>query len=95
MRGRPHLAEDESSPLSRNAVTIVRGAVSASENLWTAVLAADSGFYRTTRFRITPILDRVGSGDAFAGAAIYQLVQRPDALQETLDFAAAASCLKH
>ncbi len=76
------------------AVT-VRGAVSASDNLWTAVLATGNDFYTSTRYRIAPILDRVGSGDAFAGAAISRLVQQPHALQEALDFAVAASCLKH
>ncbi len=73
----------------------LRGAVSASENLWTAVMAAEDHFYTTTRFRITPILDRVGSGDAFAGAAISRLVHHPGEYQEALDFAVGASCLKH
>ena len=73
----------------------LRGAVSASENLWTGVLSTPSDFYTTTRYRITPILDRVGSGDAFAGAAISQLVQHPGAFQEALNFAVGASCLKH
>ena len=73
----------------------LRGALSASENLWTGVFATTEGFHTTTRFRISPILDRVGSGDAFAGAAISQLVQHPASLQDALDFAVAASCLKH
>ena len=77
------------------AAMSLRGAVSASENLWTGVLSTSSGFYTTTRYRISPILDRVGSGDAFAGAAISQLVQHPAAFQQALDFAVGASCLKH
>lgn len=73
----------------------LRGAVSASENHWTAVLASEGSYHTTRRFAIQPVLDRVGAGDAFAAAAISQLLQRPEALQGALDFAVAASCLKH
>ncbi len=73
----------------------LRGAVSASDNYWSGVLATDDHFYTTRRYSIAPILDRVGTGDAFAGAAIVRLVQEPDAFQEALDFAVGASCLKH
>jgi len=76
------------------AVTI-RGAVSASDNLWTAVIATPNKFYTSATFRVTPILDRVGSGDAFAGAAISRLLRDPEDVQQALDFAVAASCLKH
>lgn len=73
----------------------LRGALSASENTWTAVLATRTELYTTRRYSIAPIIDRVGSGDAFAGAAIACLTTRPDAVQHALDFAVAASCLKH
>ena len=46
------------------------------------------------RYRITDIVDRVGGGDAFMGGLIYGLLSYGDD-QEALNFAVAASCLKH
>jgi len=88
-------ALQERFPNVRVVAVTLRGALSASENLWSAVLATEDAFFTTARFRITPILDRVGTGDAFAGAAISQLVDKPQRYQEALDFAVAASCLSH
>lgn len=76
------------------AVTL-REAVSASENYWSAVLATADGFHISQRYRIAPILDRVGAGDAFAAAAIRQMLSGSADPQAILDFAVAASCLKH
>lgn len=76
------------------AVTL-RESVSASENYWSGVLATADGFYVSKRYRVAPILDRVGAGDAFAAAAIRHLLSRSDDPQTVLDFAVAASCLKH
>jgi len=50
-------------------------------------------FYTSTKYRIH-IVDRVGGGDAFAGGLIYSLISGKG-LQEALEFAVAASCLKH
>jgi 2-dehydro-3-deoxygluconokinase len=46
-------------------------------------------------FNITDIVDRVGGGDAFVGGLIYGFKTYGDDLQKALDFAVAASCLKH
>jgi 2-dehydro-3-deoxygluconokinase len=51
-------------------------------------------FYKATEYNITNIVDRVGSGDAFAAGLIYGMTTGMDN-QKALDFATAASCLKH
>lgn len=73
----------------------IRGSVSASDNYWSAVLQAPSGFFSSRSYRIAPILDRVGTGDAFAAGAIYGLRSAEADPQDVVDFAAAAACLKH
>ena len=82
-------------PQLRAVAVTVRTSVSASDNFWTGVLATDSGFFTTRRYHITPVLDRLGAGDAFAAGIIRGMLQNPGAPQATLDFAVAASCLKH
>ncbi len=84
------------------AITL-RGSISASHNTWSGVLWAcpepgrrDQGeFYVGLTFDITHIVDRVGGGDSFMGGLIYGLHTYGDDHQEALDFAVAASCLKH
>jgi len=72
----------------------LRGSISASHNTWTAVLFDGNKLHTTTKYDITHIVDRVGGGDAFAAGLIYsQLIGKND--QEALDFAVAASALKH
>lgn len=76
------------------AITL-RGSISASDNTWAGMLydaAADaSSFSRSYQIRI---VDRVGGGDSFGGALIYALANRYSDRQ-AIEFAAAASCLKH
>ena len=50
-------------------------------------------FYQSRKYAIR-IVDRMGGGDAFAGGLIYRLLQK-SSLQDALEFAVAASCLKH
>ena len=50
---------------------------------------------QTRQYQITDIVDRVGGGDSFMGGLIYGLLKYPDDDQNALDFAVAASCLKH
>lgn len=75
------------------AITL-RGSVSASHNTWSAVLWSDNDFYSGPHFDITHIVDRVGGGDSFMGGLIYGLRTYDDP-QQALNFAVAASCLKH
>ena len=81
------------SNLNTVAVTL-RGSLSASHNTWSAVLWRQGQIYSAPRYDITPIVDRVGGGDSFCAGLIYGLRSYDD-VQRALDFAVAASCLKH
>jgi 2-dehydro-3-deoxygluconokinase len=75
------------------AITL-RESKSASHNGWSACLNDRREFLVSRKYEITHIVDRVGGGDAFAGGLIYGLLSLPSQ-QEALEFAVAASCLKH
>ncbi len=75
------------------AITL-RESRSADTNGWSACLRDASGFHLSKRYEITDIIDRVGGGDSFASALIYGLNTYDDR-QQALEFAVAASCLKH
>jgi len=75
------------------AVTL-RGSLSASHNTWTALLWDEGDVFTAPRYDIQPIVDRVGGGDSFNAGLIYGLKSDMNN-QEALDFAVAASCLKH
>lgn len=74
------------------AVTL-RKSISASVNCWGGMLYTDQTAYFSPEYQIQ-IVDRVGGGDSFAGALIYALSSGYKS-QYAVDFAAAASCLKH
>jgi 2-dehydro-3-deoxygluconokinase len=76
------------------AITL-RGSISASHNTWSGVLWSEDMFYTAPTYDVTYIVDRVGGGDAFMGGLIYGLRTYGDDRQRALDFAVAASCLKH
>jgi len=75
------------------AITL-RESYSADRNGWSACLRDESGFRLSLRYEIADIVDRVGGGDSFASALIYGLNAYQDR-QQSLEFAVAASCLKH
>jgi 2-dehydro-3-deoxygluconokinase len=75
------------------AITL-RESRSASHNGWSACLHDRGEFLLSRHYEITHIVDRVGSGDSFAGGLIYGLQVLPSH-KEALEFAVAASCLKH
>ncbi len=75
------------------AITL-RESFSASHNGWSACLHNRKEFLLSRRYDVTHIVDRVGGGDAFAGGLIYGLLNLPSH-QDALEFAVAASCLKH
>ena len=77
-------------PSLRAVAVTVRESVSASDNYWSAALSTKSGFYTSHRYHIMPVLDRVGAGDAFAAAAIRQMILGTADDQEVVEFAAAA-----
>jgi 2-dehydro-3-deoxygluconokinase len=75
------------------AITL-RESHSASHNGWSACLNDRKEFLLSRHYDITHIVDRVGGGDCFAGGLIWGLLNRPTH-QDALEFAVAASCLKH
>lgn len=79
---------------SKVAVTL-RGSVNADHNTWGAVLYDGKELFASRRYDITDIVDRVGGGDSFCGGLIYGLLNYPQDDRRALDFAVAASCLKH
>ena len=85
----------ERFPNLRTIAITLRGSVSASHNTWSGVLWDQGSFYTAPTFDITHIVDRVGGGDSFMGGLIYGLRAYGDDRQRALNFAVAASCLKH
>lgn len=75
------------------AITL-RESHSADWNGWAACLNNGKTFYESKKYEIRDIIDRVGGGDSFAGGLIYGLNNYEDT-QQALEFAVAASCLKH
>jgi 2-dehydro-3-deoxygluconokinase len=82
-------------PKAKKVITTLRGSINASHNTWAGVLYDGTTMYQSKEYQITHIVDRVGGGDAFMGGLIYGLIQYPKDTQKALDFAVAASCLKH
>ena len=82
-------------PKAKKVITTLRGSISASHNTWAGVLYDGTKMLQTRQYQITDIVDRVGGGDSFMGGLIYGLLTYPDDDQNALDFAVAASCLKH
>ena len=82
-------------PRARKVIITLRGAINANHNTWGGVLLSDNRLYESKRYDITHIVDRVGGGDSFMGGLIYGLNRYPEDDQKALDFAVAASCLKH
>lgn len=76
------------------AITL-RSSISASHNRWSAVLWHKGDFYTTKTYDIDLIVDRIGSGDAFCAGLIFGFTRYPNDPQSILDFATAASALKH
>ena len=81
-------------PRCKKAIITLRGSISASHNTWTGVLFNGQDLLTAPTYHITHMVDRVGGGDSFMGGLIYGLINYPDD-QQALNFAVAASCLKH
>ena len=74
------------------AITL-RGSISANDNNWAAMLYTDGEYFFSKNYLIH-IVDRVGGGDSFGAGLIYACMNGCSA-QDTIEFAVAASCLKH
>jgi len=76
------------------AITL-RGSLSASHNTWSGVLWHQGQMFNGPNYDITHIVDRVGGGDSFVAGLIYGSLVFGEDRQKTLNFALAASALKH
>ncbi|MGB5358138.1 MAG: sugar kinase [Eudoraea sp.] len=85
----------EKFPKAQKIIVTLRGSHSASHNSWGGVMYDGEKFYISPEYQITHIVDRVGGGDSFMGGLIYGLLSYPEDTQNALNFAVAASCLKH
>ena len=82
-------------PRAKKVIITLRGSINANHNTWGGVLWDGRTLYESPRYDITHIVDRVGGGDSFMGGLIYGLLTWPGDDRRALNFAVAASCLKH
>ena len=75
-------------------ISTLRESFSATHNGWKAMIYNGEEFYVSKRYDISPIIDRVGGGDSFSGGIIHGLLTM-STQAEALEFAVAASALKH
>lgn len=75
-------------------ISTLRESFSASHNGWKALIFDGQTFYTSRRYDLLPIIDRVGGGDSFSGGIIHGLLTKSSPA-EALEFAVAASALKH
>jgi 2-dehydro-3-deoxygluconokinase len=82
-------------PRCKKVIITLRGSKSASHNTWSGVLWDGETLYQAPTYDITHIVDRVGGGDSFMAGLIYGLTHYPEDDHHALNFAVAASALKH
>ncbi|WP_243347143.1 sugar kinase [Parabacteroides sp. FAFU027] len=82
-------------PRAKKVIVTLRGSINANHNTWRGCLYSDGSLKVSKDYDITHIVDRVGGGDSFMGGLIYGLLTYTTDDQKALEFAVAASCLKH
>ncbi|MDR1373284.1 MAG: sugar kinase [Dysgonamonadaceae bacterium] len=82
-------------PKAKKVIITLRGSINANHNTWGGCMYADGKLYQSKRYDITHIVDRVGGGDSFMGGLIYGLISFKGDDRRALEFAVAASALKH
>ena len=85
----------ERFPKAKKVIITLRGSINANHNTWNGVLFDGNTLFKSPVYDITHIVDRVGGGDSFMAGLIYGLLTFEGDNQRALDFAVAASCLKH
>ncbi|GHU85525.1 2-dehydro-3-deoxygluconokinase [Bacteroidia bacterium] len=85
----------EKFPRAKKVIITLRGSINANHNTWGGCLFDGKKLYQSRRYDITHIVDRVGGGDSFMGGLLYGLLTYTTDDQKALEFAVAASCLKH
>ena len=94
LEGYKEVANELTKRFNFKAVAItLRSSISASDNKWSAMLYHDNNYYFSKEYFIR-IIERVGGGDSFAAGLIYSMMNNMQ-VQDCLEFATAASCLKH
>lgn len=79
----------------RYVVSTLRESLSATHNGWKALIFNGKDFYQSKHYDINPIVDRVGGGDSFSAGLIHGMLKYPGDQAAALEFAVAASALKH
>jgi 2-dehydro-3-deoxygluconokinase len=82
-------------PRAKKVIITLRGSINANHNTWAGTLFNGENIFFSPQYDITHIVDRVGGGDSFMGGLICGLLSYPEDDQQALNFAVAASCLKH
>ena len=82
-------------PRAKKVIVTLRGSINANHNTWRGCLYSEGSLKVSKDYDITHIVDRVGGGDSFMGGLIYGLLTYITDDQKALEFAVAASCLKH
>jgi 2-dehydro-3-deoxygluconokinase len=82
-------------PRAKKVIITLRGSINANHNTWSGVLWDGKNLIQGPMYDLTHIVDRVGGGDSFMGGLIYGLISYKGNDQKALDFAVAASSLKH
>lgn len=82
-------------PRAKKVIITLRGSINANHNTWSGVLWDGQKLHEAPTYNITHIVDRVGGGDSFMAGLIYGLISFHGNDAKALNFAVAASCLKH
>lgn len=85
----------EQFPKAKVIAITLRGSLSASHNTWSGILWNSGNIHEGPKFDITHMVDRIGGGDSFVGGLIYGLLNFGTDYQRIINFAVAASALKH
>jgi 2-dehydro-3-deoxygluconokinase len=85
----------EKYPRIEKIITTRRGTINANYNTWEGILFDGNQVFKSPSYQMTHIVDRVGGGDALMAGLIYGFLTYPADSQKIIDFAVAASFLKH
>lgn len=85
----------ERFPRVKKVMFSLRASVNADDNTWSGVMWDGKSLIQSKVIRMPNIVDRIGGGDSFAAGLIYGFINYPTNNQRILDFAVAASSLKH
>ncbi|NOU59716.1 sugar kinase [Marinifilum caeruleilacunae] len=82
-------------PRVKKIITTRRGTISANHNSWLGIISEGKQVLQSPVYQMTHIVDRVGGGDSLMAGLIYGFLNYPENDQQIIDFAVAASCIKH